>query len=371
MASDNINVLIISKALTFYGGVVMCLSLVMKCFSKHTHFEHFSTGQRSSTDGLFKKLIYLFIDNIRLARLIRKKQFDCVHLNPSLQLTPLLRDGFLISTLGLLGFKKIVIFIHGWDDHIATRISSNRLLRSLFKKTFGEAAVILVLATRFKLFLEELGIDPDRISVVSATFSGKVFEGIQASPSSSGMTILFMSRLVSGKGVYELLESFKQVQTRFQDTKLVIIGDGEERKPMDQWVKDNQLSDHIKFAGFLSEREKAQTLVDGDLFVFPTTYAEGCPAALIEAMAAGLAVITTRAGGIPDIIQQDENGILLDDVDPGTIAAAIEKMLTDKALLARVKRNNRQKAWEQYEAKVLTANLERAYRRASSVEKTN
>jgi len=344
----------------------MLISRTMECFSNHIHYENFSIGQRVSTDGILKKIVYPFIDSFRLARLLRKKEFDCVHINPSLNLNSLLRDGLLLFTLKILGFRKVVVFIHGWEDRTAARISSSRLLRLLFNKTFGEAAVILVLASHFKSIIEGLGIDPDKIFVVSAIFSGKLFEGIQASPSSNGTSILFMSRLVRGKGVYELLEAFKRVQPRFQHTKLIIIGDGEERESMEQWVKDNHLGDHIEFAGFLSEKEKAQTLVDGDLFVFPTTYGEGCPAVVIEAMAAGLAVVTTRVGGIPDIIQEDENGILLDDVEPDTIAAAIEKMLVDRELLERVKCNNREKAWEQYEAKAFTARLEQFYQKAAS-----
>jgi len=366
MTSNDINVLIISKALNFYGGVVMLISRTMECFSDHIHYENFSIGQRVSTDGTLKKIVYPFIDNFRLARLMRKKKFDCVHINPSLNLNALLRDGWLLFTLRMLRFRKVVVFIHGWDDRTAARISSNRLLRWLFRKTFGEAVIILVLASHFKSIIEGIGIDPDKIVVVSAIFSGKLFEGVQASPLSDGSRLVFMSRLVKGKGVYELLESFKRIHPRFQDAKLIIIGDGEEKTSMERWVEDNHLGDHVEFVGFLSEQEKAQTLVDGDLFVFPTTYGEGCPAVLIEAMAAGMAVVTTRVGGIPDIIQQDENGILLDDVEPDTIAAAIEKLLSDKELLERVKRSNRQKAWDQYEAKAFTARMEEFYQRAAS-----
>ena len=78
-------------------------------------------------------------------------------------------------------------------------------------------------------------------------------------------------------------------------------------------------------------------------------------------MGAGLPVITTRAGGIPDVVEQDVNGILLEEVSPDTILSALKVLVPDRDLRARIGNRNREKAWENYEAGVVSGRLEKIY----------
>ena len=83
---------------------------------------------------------------------------------------------------------------------------------------------------------------------------------------------------------------------------------------------------------------------------------------LLEAMAAGLPVITHRAGGIPDIFTDGRNGVLLDQSDDDTVTDALRRLLDDREGRAKVAEQNREDAWAHYEAHVVTQRMLEVYR---------
>ena len=101
-------------------------------------------------------------------------------------------------------------------------------------------------------------------------------------------------------------------------------------------------------------------LAQGDAFLL-TSQQEAFGNVILEAMAAGLPVITTPVGGIPDIITNGQNGILLDQVTPQTIATAIKHLFQDESLSSQMGNNNKIQAWNNYEASIVTKKIESFY----------
>jgi glycosyltransferase involved in cell wall biosynthesis len=226
---------------------------------------------------------------------------------------------------------------------------------------FGKAPLILVLASRFRDTLIDMGFKPDQIRVITTMFDGSMFTGINRQDNDSP-SLLFLSRFIPEKGIYELFEAFAGLTRRFPDLSLVMAGDGPERKRMVQWVQAHGLTDRVRFPGYLRGPAKAHALLNAEMFVFPTYHCEGCPVSLLEAMAAGLPVVTTRAGGIPDIFRDGENGILLKEVSPASIEHAIEKLLNNRQLSMDIRSNNLNRSWRTFEARVVTKKFENIYR---------
>jgi glycosyltransferase involved in cell wall biosynthesis len=148
------------------------------------------------------------------------------------------------------------------------------------------------------------------------------------------------------------------------------VGDGEEREAIVQLVAERSIPD-VTVTGYVSTATKAQILLDGDLFVFPTSYAEGCPASLLEAMAAGLPCITTSVGGIPDVFVNNLNGILLDNVTPQTVANAITYLLSDISTLMVIAEHNRAKAWNKYESQQVSERIAKDYQSLAELVEKN
>lgn len=354
-----VRVLVLSKDFDAQGGVVNFVASLMENTSADIAFDHLSIGRNSGS--MIRNLMFPLIDSVRLARQVTKHSYDCVHINPSLNAKAVLRDSLNLITLSVFGVKQTVVYIHGWDDAYAEKIKNSMVLSFLFKKVFQRASVILVLATRFRNELLELGFMPEQVRVTTTMFDGHIFDGVERQ-ANVARSILFLSRFIPEKGIYELLEAFSLLANNFPEVTLVMAGDGPERERMEQWVKEKGLIDRIKFPGYLRGKEKTQILLNSDIFVFPTYHGEGCPVSLLEAMAAGLPVVTTEAGGITDVFTNKENGVLLNNVSPKEIEEAIVMLLTDDKLCGLIKAANLKRAWENYEAHVVARKMEDIYK---------
>lgn len=143
--------------------------------------------------------------------------------------------------------------------------------------------------------------------------------------------LVFCSRLEKNKGIFNLLEAVKIAKQQKPDIKLLIIGNGPEKKNLESRIKNYGLKDNVIFSGWLeTARDVALAYNSAKIFVNPS-FNEGGPRVALEAMACGLPVITTKVGLMHDLIRGDENG-LFTDWEPDKMAKVILKLLSDFSL---------------------------------------
>jgi glycosyltransferase involved in cell wall biosynthesis len=141
--------------------------------------------------------------------------------------------------------------------------------------------------------------------------------------------IVNVGALVGHKGQKHLVEAMPIVLREIPDAHLVIFGEGELRGPLERQIKHLNLEKRVLLPGF---REDVLSLMkSADLFVM-SSVTEGLGSAVLDAMAMGLAVVGTRAGGIPEAVVPDETGLLVEPGEAGPLAAAIVKLLKDRKL---------------------------------------
>ena len=121
------------------------------------------------------------------------------------------------------------------------------------------------------------------------------------------------------------------LRSQFSNLQLLIIGDGPERGRLEQKIKLLSLENIVKCTGGMPKGKLFKYLCAADLFVLNTDY-EGFSHQIIEAMASGAPVITTRIGGNPEIITHEKDGLLIDRNDPNALKAAIQKLLMDEKM---------------------------------------
>lgn len=137
--------------------------------------------------------------------------------------------------------------------------------------------------------------------------------------------VISIATLIPIKGLSYLVLAMKYVE----DGTLLILGNGQERKRLEMLVKDLGLTNRIFFLGQVNDRTILWNyLHQASVFVLPSL-SEGCPRALLEAMASGLPVVATNVGGIPEILMHGVNGLLVPPRDAKSLAKAIEKILND------------------------------------------
>jgi glycosyltransferase involved in cell wall biosynthesis len=158
-------------------------------------------------------------------------------------------------------------------------------------------------------------------------FDEKTREQVRKDLGFSGETIAtFTGRLVEGKGIGVLLAAWKKVAIDFNDICLFILGQGPFEKPSKKLCQELGIEEKVRFIGLVNDVRKY--LAISDLFVFPSLH-EGFPNSVLEAMACGLPVISTRIGGVIDVIKNGENGLLVEPGNVDQLADALKRLISD------------------------------------------
>lgn len=148
--------------------------------------------------------------------------------------------------------------------------------------------------------------------------------------------IIYSGRLVELKGVHHLIQALGELKEKRDDWMCWIIGDGEKKPELRIQSKVQKLEDHILFFG---EREDLPYLLTlADIYVLPSLL-ENQPLSVIEAQIAGKAIIVSNAGGLPEMVENGETGIITPAGDPSKLCKAIESLLENDDLRATLGKN--------------------------------
>lgn len=305
-------------------------------------------GRHHDRESIGEKLIGRAADIPRIRRRLIAEHFDVMVVKTSHEPRSLLRDVPLLAATRRL-VPKIVVQSHGGRSDLLVapgRLGFKLASVALFALSDG----VLVLSTeeareshmfwrrgRFRVvanpFVPPPPSPPDRAELVRRRQDGHATLGI-----------LFVGRLIGEKGIFEALSAFARVSAS-RNCRLVIAGDGPATGELDARIGGLGLEQKVTLTGFL-EGDALQSAYDAaDLFLLPS-YREGFPTAISEAMAAGLPVVTTRTRGMADRLVAEENALFVAPGDALGLAAALERILDDPDMRARMSTANLAKVAE-------------------------
>ena len=208
-----------------------------------------------------------------------------------------------------------VIHLHGGRFAVFYNDSA-KWIKYLIKYVFNQASSIIVLSQYWYNFVRPITNTP--VTVIN-NFVPDYFDSDIVKLERRPRYILFLGQFGANKGIYDLLPVFSDIAKQFPDTKLICCGNGEIEKVRSK-VNELGVSDLVEVPGWISGACKKEIMHRCSVFVLPS-YNEGLPMSIIEAMSYSMAVISTRVGGIPELIDES-NGFL---VEPGN-----HKELRDK-----------------------------------------
>jgi glycosyltransferase involved in cell wall biosynthesis len=206
---------------------------------------------------------------------------------------------------------------------------------------------------------EKIEILPNAVKVDDFASKDKSFKKDLSIPE-HGEVILFLSRLIKEKGVYDLIESITTVSKEYKNVYFLFTGEGPERNRMEMICKEKGIEKEVRFTGHIQNANLLKVFSCADIFVLPT-YSEGMPMVILEALAAGLPIISTPVGAIPDIIKDGINGFLIEPNSPKQLAEKILLLLHNEDIIKRIGEANVQLAKEEYDVKVILNKLEQLY----------
>lgn len=146
----------------------------------------------------------------------------------------------------------------------------------------------------------------------------------------ASVRFLFVGWVEEAKGVGDLMEAFDQIRKKY-DVRLQIVGDGNAMSFVREFAADRGIGEDLDISGWLEGEALLDAYREADVLLLPS-WSEGLPNAMIEAMAAGLAVIATRVGSVPDFLSDRKEGLLINPKDSAGLVAACEQVVTDAAL---------------------------------------
>ncbi len=269
----------------------------------------------------------------RCLRLLLGRKPDIVYLSISQGTWGYLRDlGFLIPAALLR--RRIVVHLRGSEFGGFYR-GMPWPLKWVSRLLFQRVRVGIVLSSSLKGVFEGL-IPGDRIEVVPNGIDCGRFAGLRREDSSkvTGKRILWLSNLFIRKGFMRFLESLPEVAASYPEATVTLAGDWESPEVREQamrFVESHNLSSAVTFAGRVDGREKRRLFETHDVFVLTPIQAEGMPWSILEAMSAGLPVISSRQGAIPDLVINGKTGFLAEPNGPA-IAACLKALLNEPDL---------------------------------------
>jgi len=326
--------------------------------SRKTYFE---IGTRPGQTSRWAAIRRLLADYWRFHRELGARPVDLVHINPSLGTRSVVRDGILLL-IAKAHRRPVLVFFRGWDPAFEAVIRA-RYAR-LFRLVYSGAAAFMVLAEEFARSLRALGlrgpIVVDTTVVPDAVFAEEWPGGADGNRDPDGCEILFLSRLDRDKGLVEAIEAVAKVSQAFPSVTLTIAGDGPERSASEALVRDKGLR-RITFVGHLDDDARSKAFRRADIFLFPTSFGEGMPNAVLEAMAFGLPVVTRPVGGIRDFFEDGRMGFVTESRSPEVFAGYLARLIADPALRSSLGRYNREYARKRFAASVVAARLLEIY----------
>jgi glycosyltransferase involved in cell wall biosynthesis len=174
------------------------------------------------------------------------------------------------------------------------------------------------------------------------------------------LRLVYIGRLAREKGLYDLLRGLVLARASGIDAQLTIAGSGPEETRLREAANSLGLSSRMQFVGPAFGRRKIELLGGSDVFVL-ASYSEGLPYALLESMAAGVPVIASRVGAIPDVVVNRIHGLLVPPRNPEALAVAIEELAADRDRLVRMGTACRERIAGGYSIDGLAHKLSRLY----------
>jgi glycosyltransferase involved in cell wall biosynthesis len=220
--------------------------------------------------------------------------------------------------------------------------NGNPFTRFMIGRVLTRSDLVVVLAHEWeRLLLESFPrLQSDRVKVVRNPISLEDLTGRTGRQNGRRKQVLYIGLLLESKGLSDLIRAAPMVLERMPETQFIICGDGPAAAGLKNLIQELGLQKSVSLVGWVEGSAKTAWLTSADVFVLPS-YKEGMPVALLEAMACGLPVVSTRVAAIPEIIDEGRQGFLIEPGDVGDLGAKIARLLVDDALRDEMGRNAR------------------------------
>jgi len=277
---------------------------------------------------------------ILINKFIKVNNIDIIFLNG--------KESFYLAPLLTAKVKKIAV------NHVVGISGSGIFLKKLLTaKSLDKVDKLIFVSQKAKLNFEEMFAQKycNKITVIKNGINGHTIEKKSNSSfrsESNTVNLMIIGRLQNIKGHKELIDVFYELLKKYKNIKLIIAGEGEEKERIQHQVERFNISDKVDLKGYIPVED---VICESDIVILPS-YTESFPLVLLEAMAAGKAIISTLVGGVPEIIEDGKNGFLIEPINKKQLYDKLEILIIDKELREKMGQNGYALYKEKYTAEI-------------------
>jgi glycosyltransferase involved in cell wall biosynthesis len=320
-----------------FGGIVTtCRILLNSSFSEHYELVLIDSTQISNPPpSIGVRSILAFKRFLRFLKVFFSVNPDAVLLFTAVGASVIEKG----SMAWVARLRGIPIFLFPRGAGLIKTVHRSRFQRFLVIAAMRGATHILCQGPAWQRFAKDvLGFSEDRSPIIqnwTATEGMlKIGESRSFTSTDKAPCLLFLGWLEIEKGIFELLEASLSLSKK-HDFRLIIAGRGHAEEQALAFVQSNGLEDTVEFAGWVDGEAKEALLTKADILILPS-WAEGFPNAIIEAMAAKLAVVVTTVGNIPDLITDGQQALLVPPKDKKALERAMYRLLLEPQFRAEL-----------------------------------
>lgn len=330
----------------YYGPAIATEIILNSKLKNYFHLNHLDSRVNSDLNSMGKinlrkigSLFKLYFNSIKI---ISNNEVKLMLLPIGQSSSALYKDSLLI-VLGFLFNKKIIIHLRGsalsdWFKN------TNRFNKFYFKSLFKKVSAAIVLGNKLKYIFEPF-LSEDKIYVVP---NGANYSFPERKKNTSDIKITYLGNLQASKGITGVVDAFTLLESSSQNIRLDIVGawrGRETREYCQSKIKQNNYN--INFKTPTKGIDKLDILINSDVFIFTPRAPEGHPWVIVEAMAAGLPIISTDQGAITESVLDGVNGFIVPSHSPKKIAEKINYLLEHPVERRRMGAESR-RLYEQY-----------------------
>ncbi len=365
------SVMVVGPGPSQVGGLATFVDILLSSPYIQERYEliHLDTTRGTRGTGLAGKLapINLFYLIRQLFELIRLR----IRYGPRLLHVPMTsywaywKDAAFILTARILGMK-VVAHLHGgvFDRYYRGNWPPIQWAIGWIMRC---SQVVIALSDRWRSFLLEevnANINVEIVpNTIDATFAQSLEKASERLAPEDDL-ILFVGELGHRKGVFEILKAAPLVLEKHPSARFLLAGTAPNpsiQAEIDRAYAEADDTDGVRFLGQVTGRAKLVLFLSASIFVLPS-HGENMPYALLEAMGAGLPVITTPVGAIPELVEDGVHGLLIKPGDYHALAEKVVRLLEDRALRDSMSRANRERIRASYTPEVAMTRLDKIYR---------
>jgi glycosyltransferase involved in cell wall biosynthesis len=323
------------------------------------------TGLRTRKNASILQSIFYQLDLVfKLITISAVKNPDIVHIRMA-SFFYFYRRSIDIIFCKLLG-KKVIFHLAGAEFKTFFK-NSSVFAKCYIKWILQLSDGVIALSQGWKDFLAGL-VQHNKIQVISNGVPIADFQLFKNKKSEfqfddEHLLILFAGSIGERKGVFDILQAIPAVLKERSNSTFVFCGPGDSNEELELFrntIKDKKIDQYVKYIGVISGQEKVDWFISSDVFILPS-YAENLPLAMLEAMAAGLPVIVSDVGAIPEVVVNGENGYILKPGDIKGIAQAILRLAEDKSIRVEMGRRNLALVKSKYDISIVADSIDNLY----------